>query len=164
MSERARATPPETQSPAAPESTPLDSGADLSSVAAEIRARKERSDKGKPRGPRGSKAAAAEPGEVSDSVLTTQLGALLRALFSFGGIVAKWYGYEQHEELTDEETAEGAGYFLALARKFPWLAALSVWSAGPVWLLTMVVRKFRRTPPPAPRANAPEPPPARIAS
>jgi hypothetical protein len=88
---------------------------------------------------------------------------MLRALFSLGGIVGGWYGYAG-APLEEEEASEGAGYFLGLARKMPWLAALSVWLAGPVWLATMIGRKFRRKEPEPAKQAVPAPAPPRPAT
>lgn len=129
--------------------------------------RKRRSDIGKLRGPRKVKAAGEQAQE--EESIRSQLALSIQSLFSFAGYIAGWFGYDS-DELTEDESKDGARYFYQLAIRFPWLVALSAWIAGPAWLFRMIGKKFRRkervkeakpneTPPPQP---VPEPGAIRI--
>lgn len=101
----------------------------------------ERKRRGRPLGSKNRKREQVDA-EAEQASIRAQLALSLRSLFSLGGRLAGWFGYEA-DELTESEAEEGGRYFAALADRFPWLVTISVWVAGPAWLFKMIAAKFR---------------------
>ena len=86
-----------------------------------------------------------KPRGTSES-LPVNLENAIRGIFAICGMLAKWFGYEQVEELTDEEAKEGSRALVPIANKIPWLANVAVWIGAPVWFIVTLNKKFRKAP------------------
>jgi hypothetical protein len=81
--------------------------------------------------------------KIEDSTIVT-LENTIKGFFGLLSFLAGWFGYEQTEDLTDSEAKEGAKAFAPIFAKFPWLTPWFAYIAAPLWLLTMMSRKFAK--------------------
>lgn len=78
----------------------------------------------------------------TDAQMTKDIAASLRGIFDVIRYVAKFFGRRDIEKLTVEEASEGAVYWLPLARRYYFLAQLTLYIGAPIWLITTLSQKW----------------------
>lgn len=78
----------------------------------------------------------------SDAQLTKDISAALRGIFEVVRYVAKFFGKREIEKLTEDEASEGAVYWLPLARRYYFLAQVTLYIGAPIWLITTLSGKW----------------------
>lgn len=79
-----------------------------------------------------------------DDSLAINLESAIRGIFGLLSVILGWFGYEQTEDLTDDECKKGAAAFVPIAGKIPVVAKIAIYIGAPVWFLTMMRKKFAR--------------------
>ena len=76
--------------------------------------------------------------------LAPNLEGAIRGIFFLCALIAKLFGYDQTEDLTESEVKEGARSFTPIANKLPWIVTVATYIGPPIWLYTMISRKFTK--------------------
>lgn len=92
----------------------------------------------------------------TDAQLTKDIAASLRGIFEVIRYAARFFGKRNIPALSADEAAEGAIYWVPLARRYYALAQITLFIGAPVWLLTTLSRKWGEG---EAIADKPKPPP-----
>lgn len=79
----------------------------------------------------------------SKTDLSSDLSAMLIGLATIADFLLGFIGY-QFEPLSEDEAKEGARQWLPLAKRFTWIASLSLWLSAPVWIVVTVRSKLEK--------------------
>jgi hypothetical protein len=93
----------------------------------------------------------------NDTQLLRDIANTLKGVFKIVRVLSKIFGKKDIPPLTDDEAKDGAASFLPLARRFSFIASLTIWIGAPIWLFATIDEKWKQGKPVEPNAPTKEP-------